>query len=136
MTLRDDNGTFVLECDDCKAETQNTTLNDLLVNSALARWKVHNDPDFGVQHFCSQCGQKVEHELAILLRTELKRNGIDVPLDLGGDTGNTFSLSLDDVVVEQANARAGRVVPDMGVVNKAVATKGEFKFSVDLEEDE
>lgn len=137
MTVREENSAIVLKCDDCSQETQNLSMNDLLVNAAMARWKVINDPDHGVQHFCQVCGQKTDHELAVMLRTELQRSGVNVPMQLDDEDGDAgFSMNLDDEVVSNAKARAGRLVPDMGAVNQTVKQKGEYSFGFNLEDDD
>ncbi len=137
MTINENSIGLELKCDDCGQNTTNTGMNDLLVNAAMARWKVINDPDHGVQHFCQMCGQKTEHELAITLRQELQRNGVNLPMQLDDDAGDAgFSLNLDDEIVENAKARAGRIVPDMGAVNESVKQKGEYSFGFNLEDDD
>lgn len=135
MTVRDDAGLFVLKCDDCSVETTNTTINDLIVSAAMARWKVFNDPDHGVQHFCPSCGQKTEHELAALLRNDLRSHSHGGRL-LPAKSDESFSMSLDDVVSDQAAHRAGNVVPDQDVINRKVKEDGEFAFGFSLEDDD
>lgn len=137
MTVREENLTLVIKCDDCGVETQNLDMNNLLVNAAMAKWKVINDPDHGVQHFCASCGGKTEHELAVTLRQELQRSGVNVPMQLDDDAGDAgFSLNLDDEVAGNAKARAGRIVPDMDAVKEKVKEKGEFSFGFNLEDDD
>ena len=137
MSIKDDNGCFVMACDDCKLETQNFTMTDLLVNAAMGRWKVFNDPDLGVQHYCQGCGTKTEHELATLLRTQLVASGMRVPEELVPETGDAggFSLSLDDVVVGQAEERKHNVMPSASVVERKVKEDGQFTFGLDLEDE-
>jgi hypothetical protein len=136
VTISEKSSVLELECDDCGVTTQNTTMTDLLVNSAMAKWKVFTDPDHGVQHFCQVCGQKSDHELAWTLRQELQNNGISVPMDLGDEESTGFGFSLDDEVEANAKARAGRLVPDMGAVDAKVKEKGEYSFGFSLEDDE
>lgn len=137
MTVREENAAIVLKCDDCGMDTQNTSMNDLLVNAAMARWKVINDPDHGVQHFCQVCGQKPDHELAVTLRSELQRSGVNVPMQLDDDAGDAgFSMNLDAAIEDNAKARAGRMVPDMGAVKETVKQKGEYTFGFNLEDDD
>lgn len=137
MTVREENSALVIKCDDCGLETQNLDMHNLLINAAMARWKVINDPDHGVQHFCASCGAKTDHELAVTLRQELQRSGVNVPMQLDDDAGDAgFSLNLDDEIVGNAKARAGRIVPDMDVVKETVKQKGEFSFGFNLEDDD
>lgn len=135
MTIREDNFNFVLQCDDCSLETANTTIDLLMTSAALARWKVINDPDHGVQHICAMCGTKTEHELATLLRTGVRSHVQDERL-LTAKPEEGFSLDLDSIVADQAATRGSNLMPNPDVVKRKVAEDGEFTFGFSLDDED
>ena len=119
MTVAVEPGNCCITCDECGNHLANTSLEHLMVNAGMARWKVFNDPEQGVKHYCKACGNLPQYELAIALRSHVNFKDVGIR----GDSGSSDATGLlDDIVVSAAKARGEK---------KPEATQG---FSLDLED--